>query len=98
MPSFDQTKVPTSRSDVFKSNQLSMIEKRVMMQFIQACLKDNDFKDLVDSESQLDILTFKQLIEAKKLSASITNFLYNAVAMSSDDDMSARKVDEKLKN
>ncbi len=82
-------KVPTSRSDVFKSNRLSMIDKRMMMKFIQACIKDNDYKDLLDQNQKLESLSFKELVNSKKLSESITNYLINAVAMSPDEELSA---------
>lgn len=74
-------KVPTSRSDVFKTDQLSMIEKRHMMKFIQSCMKDNDFNDLIgDSESSSD-LSFHQFVMNKKFSDKINNYILNAVGM-----------------
>jgi RAB protein geranylgeranyltransferase component A len=79
-------KVPTSRSEVFKTDKLSMIEKRHMMKFIQACMKDNDFQDLIeDSNSKM---SFSEFVREKKLSESITNFIINAVAMAPNEDQS----------
>lgn len=77
-------KVPTSRSEVFKTNQLSMIEKRVMMQFIQSCMKDNNFQDFFASTNDAEQTTFKAFIQSKKFSKSIENYLLNAVAMSNE--------------
>ena len=78
----NQTKVPTSRSEVFKSDKLSMIEKRVMMKFVQSCTKDDNFSELIDNEAKNNNISFKDFILSKKFPASINNFLINAVAMS----------------
>ena len=77
-------KVPTSRSEVFKTNQLSMIEKRVMMQFIQSCMKENNFEDFFSNQNDAEKVTFKEFIQSKKFSKSIQNYLINAVAMSNE--------------
>jgi RAB protein geranylgeranyltransferase component A len=77
-------KVPTSRSEVFKTNQLSMIEKRLMMKFIQACMKDNTFNELIGDGIQIEQMSFKEFIQAKKLPESISNYLINSVAMCPD--------------
>ena len=81
--------VPTSRSEVFKSNSLGMIEKRVMMQFVQSCLKDNDFADFGLDSASTSSMSYRQLIEAKKLPESISHYLINAVAMCADESRSA---------
>ena len=72
-------KVPTSRSEVFKS-KLSVMEKRIMMQFVQACVKDNNFKDLVD-EQRGNTISFAQYIQERKLPKAISHYVINAVAM-----------------
>jgi RAB protein geranylgeranyltransferase component A len=72
-------KVPTSRAEVFKS-QMSVIEKRLMMQFVQSCMKDNDFADLINNENGI-LMSFKDFIESKKLPNSISHYLVNAVSM-----------------
>lgn len=82
-------KVPTSRSEVFKSSQLGMLEKRVMMQFVQSCLKDNDFADFGLEKQTAETMSFRQLIESKKFPEIITHYLVHAVAMCSDDTHSA---------
>jgi hypothetical protein len=68
-----------------------MIEKRIMMQFIQSCTKDNDYQDFADL-TQLKEISFKQFIQSKKFSTSIQNYLVNAVAMCPNDDLSALEV------
>lgn len=68
---------------------MSIIEKRVMMQFVQACLKDNNFADIIDAERARTI-SFKQLISEKKLPDSIGNYLLNAVSMCADESKSAQ--------
>ena len=82
--------MPTSRSEVFKTNQLTMIEKRVMMQFIQACMKEDEFKEASDG-LDLENLSFKQFTELKKWSPVVKDYLLNAVAMC-DDQKSALQV------
>lgn len=77
-------KVPTSRSEVFKTDKLSMIEKRHMMKFIQACMKDNDFKELI--EDGIGSVSFREFVRGKKLSDCIGNYIMNAVAMTPDND------------
>ncbi len=72
-------KVPTSRSEVFKS-QMSVIEKRLMMQFVQSCMKDNNFADLINDENGI-LMSFKEFIQGRKLPSSISHYLINAVSM-----------------
>lgn len=67
-----------------------MLEKRVMMQFVQACLKEDYFKELVDP--QYKNLSYTELIRSKKLPKSISEILVNAVAMSPSESDSALKV------
>ena len=84
-------KVPTSRSDVFKTDQLKMIEKRHMMKFIQSCVKDNEFADLIEGEDVLN-MSFRDFIKQKKLPESVSNYIMNAVAMSPNENQSALQV------
>jgi RAB protein geranylgeranyltransferase component A len=84
-------KVPVSRSEVFKSSQLGMVEKRVMMQFVQACVKENNFADLIEPETAASI-SFRQLIANKKLPESVAHFLVNNVAMCSNETNTAAEV------
>lgn len=84
-------KVPTSRSDVFKTDQLNMIEKRHMMKFIQSCMKENDFKDFgVDKD--LEAQSFTEFIKSKKLPEAVNNYIINAVAMCPSEKQNALKV------
>lgn len=86
--------VPTSRSEVFKSKKLGMLEKRVMMQFVQSCLKEDYFKELVDSQN----LSFEELIKSKKFPKNISDIFINAVAMCPSQKDSASKVKFSLEN
>ncbi|CAF0907292.1 unnamed protein product [Brachionus calyciflorus] len=83
-------KVPTSRSEVFKSNKLGMLEKRSMMQFVQAVLKDDNFNELIEPE-QLQTISFRQLISNKKFPQIINDYLINAVAMCPNEKDNALK-------
>jgi RAB protein geranylgeranyltransferase component A len=84
-------KVPVSRAEVFKSTQLGMIEKRVMMQFVQSCVKENNFADLIDPQASSNI-SFRQLITNKKLPESVAHFLINNVAMCPNEANTAAEV------
>ena len=90
-------KVPTSRSEVFKTDKLSMIEKRHMMKFIQACMKDNDFKDLIEEGSQDGHGSFSDFVKGKKFSETISNYITNAVAMTPNTDQTVLEVTTKKK-
>lgn len=67
-----------------------MIEKRIMMQFIQACMKEDEFKE-VSEGLDLKNLSFKKFTEFKKWSPAVKDYLLNAVAMC-DDEKSALQV------
>jgi hypothetical protein len=64
-----------------------MVEKRVMMKFVQSCTKvdekssEESFKDLLDDDIINKKVSFKEFILSKKFPSSISNFLINAVAM-----------------
>ncbi len=66
-----------------------MIEKRQMMKFIQACMKDNDFQDLIDDSCSK--MSFSQFVRGKNLSKSITNYIINAVAMMPNEDQTVKQ-------
>ena len=68
-----------------------MLEKRVMMQFVQSCLKENEFKDLIELDKQ-ESISFKEFILSKKFPPTITDYLINAVAMCPNESDSALKV------
>ena len=63
-----------------------MIEKRVMMKFVQSCTKTNqanefDFSELIDSETLNKNIPFKEFIQSKKLPPLVCKYLIDAVAM-----------------
>lgn len=60
------------------------------MQFVQACLKEDYFKELIGPQSQN--LSFQELIRSKTFPKSINDILINAVAMSPSESDSALKV------
>lgn len=68
-----------------------MIEKRVMMKFIQSCMKENDFEDFYPLE-RLESISFYEFIHSQKFSTSITNYLLNGVAMCSAQKQTALQV------
>lgn len=57
----------------------------MMMQFVQSCLKDNEFADFgLDDDSNRN-KSFRQFIESKKFPPTISHYLVNAVAMCAND-------------
>ncbi len=61
------------------------------MQFVQACIKENNFADLIDEEASKQI-SFAKFIENKKLPQSIAHFLVSAVAMCPNENHTAWEV------
>jgi RAB protein geranylgeranyltransferase component A len=92
-------KVPTSRSEVFKSNKLSIIEKRLMMKFIQQCMKDENIEELIDDKNKqcsIENLTFREFVLSKNLSEPVNNYLINAVCMSPNQNQNVIDVNIKI--
>ena len=62
------------------------------MQFVQACTKDNNFADFAEDRSKLESISFRELIQSRKLPSSIANYLINSVAMCPDKEHTALEV------
>lgn len=69
--------IPTCRADIFKSKNLSIIEKRLMMQFLQKCLSSDETR----ANETLNCSTFYDYLVDKKLSDKVINYLINSIAM-----------------
>lgn len=72
--------VPTSRSDIFKATNLTMIEKRLLMKFINSVINE-------EKEAEEDVLTtsvtFNDLLNKHNLTKRLSNYILNAIAMCS---------------
>ncbi|KAL4235013.1 hypothetical protein ACF0H5_006651 [Mactra antiquata] len=74
-------KVPCSRADVFSSKKVSMLEKRMLMKFLQFCLeyeqKPEEIKDYMDKP-------FLEFLSSKKLTPTIRHYIQHSIAMATD--------------
>lgn len=84
-------RMPTSRSEVFKTTQMSMIEKRLMMKFVQECTNAASFDELIEKE-KANAISFGQFIRRRKMPESIANYLINCVAMCPNEEQTALQV------
>lgn len=73
--------VPCSRSDVFNSKKISMLEKHMLMKLLTNCLEFDQ-----DSENKVELMstTFKEYLSLQKISDNIQHYVLNAIAMAED--------------
>ncbi|KAH9510030.1 hypothetical protein Btru_044867 [Bulinus truncatus] len=73
--------VPCSRADVFSSKLVSLIEKRLMMKFLQFAAdydsNPQEYKDFLDKP-------FVEFLKSKKLTPNIQHYIQHAIAMVTD--------------
>ncbi|EDW09562.1 rab proteins geranylgeranyltransferase component A [Drosophila mojavensis] len=72
--------VPCSRSDVFNTKTLTMVEKRLLMKFLTAC---NDYGEDKCNEDSLAFRggTFLEYLQAQRVTEKISNCVMQAIAM-----------------
>ncbi|GFN80731.1 Rab proteins geranylgeranyltransferase component a 1 [Plakobranchus ocellatus] len=73
--------VPCSRADVFASKIVSLIEKRLMMKFLQFAA---DFENHPEEYEDHKNGTFKDFLKSKKLTPNLQHFVQHAIAMVDD--------------
>ena len=66
--------VPSSRSDVFNTKHISVVEKRVLMKFLTQCLQ-------VEEGEQDTNKTFGDYLKSHKLTPNLTHFVVHSIAM-----------------
>merc|ERR1719300_1527046 len=66
--------VPSSRSDVFNTKHISVIEKRILMKFLTHCLQTQD--DNNDTSE-----TFGDYLKFHKLTPNLIHFIVHSIAM-----------------
>lgn len=71
--------VPCSRSDVFATNRISVIEKRMLMKLLTSL---NDSEDVSIGTPGI---TFKKFLEDKKLPENLVHFILYAMSGSTED-------------
>ncbi|CAL1539756.1 unnamed protein product [Lymnaea stagnalis] len=76
--------VPCSRADVFSSKIVSLVEKRLMMKFLQfAADYESSPQEYKDYEDQ----PFKDFLILKKLTPNVQHFVQHAIAMVTDKEL-----------
>eukprot|EP01028_Stygiella_incarcerata_P008100 TRINITY_DN343_c0_g1_i2.p1 TRINITY_DN343_c0_g1~~TRINITY_DN343_c0_g1_i2.p1 ORF type:complete len:502 (-),score=145.29 TRINITY_DN343_c0_g1_i2:209-1645(-) len=76
----DLIKVPSSKSDIFSSSDISIVEKRLLMRFLQTASS-------IEISKELESKTFeKELKEKFKFTTKLMNFVMFAMAMCQTDE------------
>ena len=57
--------MPSSRSDVFATRSVSVVEKRVLMKFLSACVTADEGQDAF-GDLDLEAMTFAELLKRNK--------------------------------
>lgn len=72
--------VPCSRSDVFNTKTLTIVEKRLLMKFLTAC---NDYGEDKCNEDSLEFRgrTFLEYLQAQRVTEKISSCVMQAIAM-----------------
>lgn len=73
--------VPSSRSDVFNSKELNVIEKRMLMKLLTKCLELNEESD--DWKSACSD-SFKNFLKINNLSDNLIHYILYAIAMGNE--------------
>lgn len=73
--------VPCSRSDVFVTNEVNVVEKRIMMKLIETCV---EYKEGQDEYESFRGKTFREFLVTKRAPAKVQHYLINALSMSGD--------------
>ncbi len=71
--------VPSSRADVFATKRVSVVEKRILMKFLTACMNEALPED-VDPSKQ-----YKAYLKQHKLTDNLIHFVLYSIAMVADD-------------
>ena len=70
--------VPCSRADVFDCKYVSMIEKRMMMKFLQFC---TEYQSTPEQYKDYEDKPFEEFLKSQKLSEKIKHYVQHAIAM-----------------
>lgn len=74
------TKVPCSKADVFKTNAITMLEKRILMKFLTEVLnwhfhkEEHEWKDILDSN-------FDELLSKQKIEGKLREYIMDLIAI-----------------
>lgn len=70
--------VPCSRADVFSSNAISVVEKRMLMKFLTFCL---DFEQQQDQYEGFEDKPYCEFLQSRRLTPNLQHFIIDAIAM-----------------
>ena len=70
--------VPCSRADVFSSNAISVVEKRMLMKFLTFCL---DFEQQQDQYEGFEDKPYSEFLQSRRLTPNLQHFVIHAIAM-----------------
>ncbi|XP_053681235.1 rab proteins geranylgeranyltransferase component A [Anopheles nili] len=76
--------VPCSRSDVFISKDVNVIEKRLLMKFLQSCTSYDETVDTTILQDDIDRKTFLEHLQSHKLTPNLIHYVLYAIAMGND--------------
>ncbi|CAD7011324.1 rab proteins geranylgeranyltransferase component A [Ceratitis capitata] len=76
--------VPCSRSDVFNTKDLNIVEKRLLMKFLSQCLAFGEDKTEEDTLLYRG-KTFREYLQEQKVTEKIRTCVMQAIAMSTDE-------------
>ncbi|XP_058129228.1 rab proteins geranylgeranyltransferase component A [Anopheles ziemanni] len=76
--------VPCSRSDVFTSKDVNVIEKRLLMKFLQSCASYDEGQDVENKPEELDGKTFLEHLQSHKLTPNLIHYVLYTIAMGND--------------
>ncbi|KAK3857778.1 hypothetical protein Pcinc_035987, partial [Petrolisthes cinctipes] len=75
--------VPCSRSDVFTTSAISLVEKRLLMKFLQFC---SSYEKHQDQLEEFQERTFGEFLKCRGLTANLIHFVTAAMAMVGPDE------------
>lgn len=74
--------VPCSRTDIFNSKLVTMVEKRLLMRILMTCA---NYENHPDEYKDFEDRPFIEFLAAKKLSKRLKHFIIHSIAMVSED-------------
>ncbi|XP_053689630.1 rab proteins geranylgeranyltransferase component A [Sabethes cyaneus] len=75
--------VPCSRSDVFTSRDVNVVEKRLLMKFLQSCAS-YETEDGTHKTEDIEGKTFLEYLKGHKLTPNLIHYLLYTIAMGND--------------
>ena len=77
------TQVPCNRADVFSSNAVNVMEKRVLMKFLSFCV---NYEENPDQYEAFADRSFVEFLTHKKLSKNLQHYVVHAISMVNEGD------------